>query len=162
MDKWLLKFRQMTIKEQDAFMIFVVFCLLIVIIAFAVFKSAERQAKSRIEALNSQYKKAYVLYEKITSSSNNKKYFDGNILLLVQKLQRRKDIGSKILSVSTTEDGNAIELKVNHLNLKELLWILNNLEGFSNVKLRQYVLRRSFSSDKLLDLDAIVVKTQWE
>jgi len=160
MDRWLLKFRQVAIKEQDALLISIVVGFFIVVFAFVVFNSAEKQAKSRAEALNSQYRKAYTLYEKIKSTSNNKKYFDGNILLLVQKLQKNKDIGSKIVSVSTTEDGNAIELKIRHLNLKELLWILKNLEGFSNVKLRQYVLRKSFSSDKLLDLDAIVVKTQ--
>ena len=160
MDRWLLKFRQVAIKEQDALLISIVVGFFIVVFAFVVFNSAEKQAKSRAEALNSQYRKAYTLYEKIKSTSNNKKYFDGNILLLVQKLQKNKDIGSKIVSVSTTEDGNAIELKIRHLNLKELLWILKNLEGFSNVKLRQYVLRKSFSLDKLLDLDAIVVKTQ--
>ncbi len=160
MNRWLLKFRQVVIKEQEALLISIVLGLFIVVFAFAAFKGAERQVKSRIEALNSQYKKAYVLYEKIKNSTNNGKYFDGNILLLVQKLQRNKDIRNKIVSVSTTEDGNAIELKIRHLNLKELMWILKNLEGFSNVKMRQYVLRRSFSSDKLLDLDAVVVKTQ--
>ncbi len=160
MDRWLLKSMQVTIKEQEALLISVMLGLFIVVVAFAVFNSAEKQAKSRIEALNSQYKKAYILYAKIKSSNNNEKYFDGNILLLVQKLQKNNDIGSKIASVSTTEDGNAIELKIRHLNLKELLWILKNLEGFSNVKLRQYVLRRNFSSDKLLDLDSVVVKTQ--
>ena len=160
MDRWLLKFRQVTIKEQDALLILIVLGLFVVVVVFALFKGAERQAKSRIEALNSQYRKAYSLYEKIKSSSSNERYFDGNILLLVQKLQKNKDVGSKIVSVSTTEDGNAIELKIRHLNLKELMWILKSLEGFSNVKLRQYVLRKSFSSDKLLDLDAVVVKTQ--
>ncbi len=160
MDKWIVKIKQLDLKENDILLLTIGFAVFLVLIASLVFGNLTKQAKTRIKALDSQYQKAYILYKKIKSSNNNKKYFNSNILLLVQKLQKNSNIKNKIISVSSTEAGNAIELKLRHLNLKELIYVLKNLEGYSNIKLKQYVLRKNFSSNKFLDLNVIVVKTQ--
>lgn len=160
MDKWIVKIKQLNLKENDILLLTIGFAVFLVLIASLVFGNLTKQAKTRIKALDSQYQKAYILYKKIKSSNNNKKYFNSNILLLVQKLQKNSNIKNKIISVSSTEAGNAIELKLRHLNLKELIYVLKNLEGYSNIKLKQYVLRKNFSSNKFLDLNVIVVKTQ--
>ncbi len=160
MDKWILKIKQANLKENEALLLTIGLAVFFVVVASLVFGSLTKQAKSRIKALDSQYQKAYVLYKKIKSYDNNKKYFNSNILLLVQKLQKNADIKNKIISVSSTEAGNAIEIKLRHLNLKELVFVLKNIEEYNNIKLKQYVLRKNFSSNKFLDLDMVVVKTQ--
>ncbi len=160
MDKWILKIKQVNIKENEALILTIILAIFLVLIVSFVLGNLVRQSKSRVKTLDSQYQKVYVLYKKIKSSNNNRKYFNSNILLLVQKLQKNSDIKNKIISVSSTEAGNAIELKLRSLNLKELTYVLKNLEGYSNVKLKRYILRKNFSSNKFLDLNMVVVKTQ--
>lgn len=155
-----MKIKQINLKEGEILLLTIGTAIFLVLIVSFVFINLTKQAKSRIRALNNQYQKAYVLYKKIENSNSNKKYFSNNILLLVQRLQKNSDIKNKIISVSSTDTGNAIELKLRHLNLKELIYVLKNLEGYSNIKLKQYVLRKNFSSNKFLDLDVVVVKTQ--
>ncbi len=148
------------IKESEALIFMIAVSLFIIALVFTVLNSKVKQVKSRINTLNEEYRKALVLYEKIKKQSGRKAIFHGNILLLVQALQRDRKMKEKIFSVSTTDDGNAIILKLRHLNLSELLKVFKSLEGYKNIEIKHLVLRKSFTSNKLLDLDLTVVKTE--
>ena len=160
MDRSNFSLGKFKLKEIDAIIATLILSSFVVILTFLILNNKIGQIKSRIKTLNGEYKKAYALYEKMNNSCAKKRYFNGNILLLVQKLQKDRDIKNKILSVSSTSDGNAIILKLRHLNLTQLLEVLRTLEGYSNIKIKQFTLRKSFSSRKLLDLDAMVAKAE--
>ena len=153
-------FRGLRVKESEALLFTVVIALFVSALVFTVLNSRIRQTKSRIDTLRKQYRKALTLYEKIKKQENKRAVFRGNILLLVQNLQKNANIKRKIIAVSTTADGNAIVLKLRHLNLSELLTVLKGVEQYKNVKVKHLVLRKSFTSNKLLDLDLTVAKTE--
>ncbi len=153
-------FRGLRVKESEALLFTVVIALFVSALVFTVLNSRIRQTKSRIDTLRKQYRKALTLYEKIKKQENKRAVFRGNILLLVQNLQKNANIKRKIVAVSTTADGNAIVLKLRHLNLSELLTVLKGVEQYKNVKVKHLVLRKSFTSNKLLDLDLTVAKTE--
>lgn len=153
-------FRGVRLKESEALLLAVVVALFICVLVFTVLNNKIKQTKSRIDDLNGQYRKALALYEKIKRNGGKKTVFRGNILLIVQGLQKDPSIKNKIISVSTTADGDAIILKLRHLNLSELLKVLKSIEYYKNVKVKHLVLRKSFTSNRLLDLDLTVAKTE--
>ena len=153
-------FRGVRLKESEALLLAVVVALFICVLVFTVLNNKIKQTKSRIDDLNGQYRKALALYEKIKRNVGKKTVFRGNILLIVQGLQKDPSIKNKIISVSTTADGDAIILKLRHLNLSELLKVLKSIEYYKNVKVKHLVLRKSFTSNRLLDLDLTVAKTE--
>ncbi len=153
-------FRGVRLKESEALLLAVVVALFICVLVFTVLNNKIKQTKSRIDDLNGQYRKALALYEKIKRNGGKKTVFRGNILLIVQGLQKDPSIKNKVISVSTTADGDAIILKLRHLNLSELLKVLKSIEYYKNVKVKHLVLRKSFTSNRLLDLDLTVAKTE--
>jgi len=153
-------FRAVRVKEGEALLFAIAVALFICVLVFTVLNNKIKQTRSRIDDLNGEYRKALALYEKIKRQGGERAVFHGNILLLVQGLQKDPGIKDKIISVSTTADGDAIVIKLRHLNLSELLKVLKSIEHYKNIKFKRLVLRKSFTSNKLLDLDLTVAKTE--
>ena len=150
----------LNIKEKD-FLIFLIgigffLCIATILIVNSKISSLQSLTKARL----ADYKKANVLYDKIRSQSRGLTVFKGNILVLVQKLEAIPILRGKIVSANSLNStgGEGVELRAAGLNMNQLIILLNKINEYNNLSISRFVLKKNFSSHRLVDINITIRK----
>ncbi len=150
----------LNIKEKD-FLIFLIgigffLCAAIIMTVNSKISSLQSLTKARL----ADYKKANVLYDKIRSQSRGLTVFKGNILVLVQKLESIPILRGKFVSANSLNStgGEGVELRAAGLNMNQLIILLNKINEYNNLSISRFVLKKNFSSHRLVDINITIRK----
>ena len=150
----------LNIKEKD-FLIFLIgigffLCIATILIVNSKISSLQSLTKARL----ADYKKANVLYDKIRLQSRGLTVFKGNILVLVQKLESIPILRGKFVSANSLNStgGEGVELRAAGLNMNQLIILLNKINEYNNLSISRFVLKKNFSSHRLVDINITIRK----
>ena len=149
---------RLNIKENDIIIGSLALALLIFFIFNAIINSSIDSTKSEIKAKADEYQKVVKLYKKIKSNKTNKKRFDKDIIMFVQVLQKIDNIKDRIVSVNMLDSEN-LKITISSINLKQLVSIFKTIEGYENIKIVRFTLKRNFSNPKLANLNIVIRKS---
>ncbi len=149
---------RLNIKENDIIIGSLALALLIFFIFNAIINSSIDSTKSEIKAKADEYQKVVKLYKKIKSNKTNKKRFNKDIIMFVQVLQKIDNIKDRIVSVNMLDSEN-LKITISSINLKQLVSIFKTIEGYENIKIVRFTLKRNFSNPKLANLNIVIRKS---
>ncbi|BAI80784.1 hypothetical protein DEFDS_1317 [Deferribacter desulfuricans SSM1] len=124
------------------------------------YKNKTEQLKKETETLKEKYSKVADLIRQ-TKSSKNLKKVNKSLLVFIQETTNSLNLSDKISSLKPQTTQNNIEsvsLRIEQLNLNEIIKVLQYLDQFENISITKLNINKRFDDNTLADLTLEVVK----
>ena len=127
------------------------------------FASRENSYVQRQKSYTEQINKAAELISEISSGANSTKRVDSGLLSFIQNTAARAGIAGRILDlkpVSNASGAEVVSLRIQALNLNELNSFLGLVEGYQNLTIKNFALKKRFDDPTLADINLELVKNR--
>jgi len=127
------------------------------------FASREDEYTQRQKSYTEQINKTAELIAEISSGANSTKKVDTGLLSFIQNTAARAGIAGRILDlkpVSGSSGAEVVTLRIQALNLNELNSFLDLVEGYQNLTIKNFALKKRFDDPTLADINLELVKNK--
>jgi hypothetical protein len=150
-------------KEIEILFIILTF-FLIFYWTYLIFENSIIKYKNlQVEKLEKYYKINELVLEagKKKSKKVSNLKLRGSLLSNFQKIAKKVHVENKILSIKpdTMSKKENIKVRLESVNYKELLGLLKSLERYSNISVKNLLIRKRFDNPEYVDISLMIVKT---
>ena len=150
-------------KEMEILFIILTF-FLIFYWTYLIFENSIIKYKNlQVEKLEKYYKINELVLEagKKKSKKVSNLKLRGSLLSNFQKIAKKVHVENKILAIKpdTMSKKENIKVRLESVNYKELLGLLKSLERYSNISVKNLLIRKRFDNPEYVDISLMIVKT---
>lgn len=119
------------------------------------FQSKIESMKNETETVQEKVMEAEQLLKLMRSSDSKESRLDSGLLTFVQNMGKSLNIENKIISVkpkSSSQFNEAVTLKIESLNLNEILNIIQRVDKFSNLIVTNLSISKRYDNPKLANM----------
>lgn len=127
------------------------------------FESKQSKYIQRQRAVTEQITKTADLISEISSGANSTKKVETGLLSFIQNTAAKAGISGRILDlkpVSGSSGTEVVSLRIQALSLPELNSFLDMVEGFQNLSIKTFSLKKRFDDPSLADISLELVKVR--
>lgn len=128
------------------------------------FASKEKSYTAAQSSYNEQIAKTAELIAEVTSGTSASRNLDTGLLSFVQGTAARNGITNRILDLKPVAGGasgsETVSLRIQALNLNEMNAFLDLMEGYNNLHIKSFSMRKRFDDATLADINLELVKTR--
>ncbi|MCD8492482.1 MAG: hypothetical protein LRY50_01275 [Geovibrio sp.] len=127
------------------------------------FASRANSYTQRQKSYTEQIAKTAELISEVSSGANSTKRVESGLLSFIQNTAARTGIAGRILDlkpVSNASGAEVVSLRIQALNLNELNSFLGLVEGYQNLTIKNFSLKKRFDDPTLADITLELVKNR--